>query len=113
MYVLDNVVAPGLSGAVIVISNISLSVGNIYTVRTAIGNITLTLPDISTVTEGQFLDIEDGDNLAATHNITINTFSIADSIYYFNSSTKTFVMNINSSVIRLVRSNGLWRVIKL
>lgn len=90
-----------------------LAVSGTYTWTTSAGAYSATLPALSTVLEGQQIIVQDGDNNASVNNITVLANGAdTNKIAYYATDSSSFVINVNNSVFKFVRSNGLWRVLQ-
>lgn len=97
-------------GVIPLTSNTNLAIGNAYGVKTLSGAFTLTLPLISSVSDGQEIDVEDIDNNAAINAITI-VASGSDLIKFQANSATSFQINTTSAGARFIANGTAWRCI--
>lgn len=102
----------GSTPQIVIASGTTLPLNNVSTFRTEIGALSASLPALSGVSEGEYVDVEDGDYNASVNNITINPNG-SDAIDFMGGTYTSFIADQNNAVIRFVRSNGVWRVLPL
>lgn len=101
--------AEGFNG-LIVASGASLVTGGFYAVRTSLGAFSGTLPVLSGVQPGSFLEIADADYNANVNNYTVNAFGM-DQIAAFGSLGSSYVINLRDSITRFIANTTSWRAI--
>lgn len=86
------------------------AIGTHYAALTASGAIALTLPALSGLTVGQYIEVADAGYNAGTNNVTI-TAAGADVILDHGASGSSFVLNVSNTIARFIVTASGWRVI--
>lgn len=101
--------AGGLSVGFITTNGTTLLSGFLWTVRTSLGAFSGTLPAISGLSNGNYLEIQDGDYNAGTNNFTALAAGGDTILYTSNAPAGSFVMNVSDTILRLTVVAGAWR----
>ena len=102
----------GLATIYVTASGLQLATGVVYSVNTSLGAFSGTLPPLSSVKDGAFLEVQDVAYNAGTNNYTVNAApGDGNAIAAFGTNTASFALTINDSIVRFTKYGSLWRVI--
>lgn len=98
----------GGNGGLINTNNVTVYPNFSYGVKTGTAAYTVLLPALSSVAAGSFVEIQDVDYDAFTHNITVSANG-SDEITFQSASALTWTLNINGVIARLRANGTYWR----
>lgn len=101
LFVDASVVLPFLGGFLITANGTALTAGTVYGVKTSLGAFSATLPQLSTVTPGAIVMIEDVDYNAGVNALTVNAFA-GDQISDHGVLAASTLLNISNTVLTLM-----------
>lgn len=91
-------------------SGANLAAGLAYAVRTNLGAFSGTLPQLSTVTPGNYLEVADADDNAGSNHYTVNAFA-GDEISDHATLGTAYIINVSNTITRFIANTAAWRAI--